>query len=129
MTFVTDPIGDLLTRMRNAQHVRHSSCRAPYSRIKLQLCELLKKQGWIQDVAVMGEDPKKELEVIFSAEKPALTIQRVSKPGRRVYAGADELKPVLNGFGIAVLTTSKGLLTDIEARDQKIGGEVLCIIS
>jgi len=129
MTYVTDPIGDLLTRMRNAQHVRHSSCRAPYSRIKLQLCELLTKQGWIQGVEVVGEDPKKEIEVTFSVEKPALTITRVSKPGRRVYSGADELKPVLNGFGIAVLTTSQGLLTDTEARQKKVGGEVLCLIS
>jgi len=115
--------------MRNAQHVRHSSCRAPYSRIKLQLCELLTKQGWIQGVEVVGEDPKKEIEVTFSVEKPALTITRVSKPGRRVYSGADELKPVLNGFGIAVLTTSQGLLTDTEARQKKVGGEVLCLIS
>lgn len=129
MTFVTDPIGDLLTRMRNAQHVGHESCRASYSKLKMQLCELLKKEGWISDVKVHGDAPKQELEVIFAPEKTELTITRVSKPGRRVYSGFEELKPVLQGFGIAVLTTSQGLMTDKEAREKKVGGEVLCTIS
>jgi len=129
MTYVTDPIGDLLTRMRNAQHVKHTQCRAPWSRIKQELCELLKKEGWIADMQVVGEAPKQEIEVTFVEDKPALTLKRVSKPGRRVYAGTGELKPVLHGFGIAILTTSQGLMTDVEARKQKIGGEVLCTLS
>lgn len=126
---LNDPIGDLVTRMRNAQHARRGSCSAPWSRIKQQLCELLKQEGWIEDAQVTGEAPKQELTVTFHKGKPVLALKRVSKPGKRVYAAADSLKPVLAGFGIAVLTTSEGLMTDKEARKRKIGGEVLCTIS
>ncbi len=125
MTPVTDPIGDLLTRMRNAQHARRTQCRAPHSRIKEELCQLLKREGWIADAQVVDG----ELEVTFHQEKPRLTLQRVSKPGRRVYSGGRELRPVLRGFGQAILTTSQGLLTDREAREKGIGGEVLCTVS
>ena len=129
MTYVTDPIGDLLTRMRNAQKARRASCTAPWSRMKEELLTVLKKEGWIADVSVQGEVPSKEVEVTFSAEKPALQLSRVSKPGRRVYTNVADLRPVLHGFGTAVLTTSKGVITDAEARKQGIGGEVLCTIS
>ncbi len=129
MSIVNDPIGDLITRMRNAQHARRKTCAAPWSRIKQQLCELLKREGWIADVQVTGEAPKQELEITFNAEKPVLTLRRLSKPGQRRYSKSIELKPVLQGFGIAVLTTSQGLMTDKEARQKKIGGEVLCTIS
>jgi small subunit ribosomal protein S8 len=129
MVLLSDPIGDLVTRMRNAQHARKSYCVAPWSSIKQELCELLKREGWIADVQVLGEAPKQELEITFSTEKPALELKRVSTPGRRIYKGAADLKPILHGFGIAVLTTSKGLLTDKEAKRQKVGGEVLCTIS
>lgn len=128
MTYVNDPIGDLLTRIRNAQGARRMSTTAPWSRLKQALCELLKKEGWIEDVKVIGEAPKQMLEVSFIPGK-TLTLQRVSKPGRRTYAGHEDIKPVLRGYGIAVLTTSKGLMTDAEARAQKIGGEVLCTIA
>jgi small subunit ribosomal protein S8 len=126
---VNDPIGDLLTRIRNAQSARRNSCSASHSGIKLELLTLLKKEGWISDVTVEGEAPFQELTVTFAADKPRLTIARISKPGRRVYSPAEELRPVLNGFGVAILTTSKGLMTDIEARKQNVGGEVLCTIS
>lgn len=126
---LTDPIADLLTRMRNAQAAGRTSCSAPYSRIKHELLDLLKKEGWIADVAVSGEIPAKELTVTFTQEKPRLTITRVSKPGRRVYSGMKALKPVIHGFGIAILTTSKGLMTDSTARKENVGGEVLCTIS
>jgi len=129
MSPVTDPIGDLLTRIRNAQKAKHDSCRAPWSRIKQELCELLKKEGWIADVKVVGEKPKQELEVTFSEEKLNIVIDRISKPGRRVYSGKADLKPILRGFGIAVLTTSQGLMTDVEARKKGVGGEVLCTLS
>ena len=129
MPMVNDPIGDLLTRMRNAQAVRRAGCKAPWSRIKQELLELLKREGWIAEVAVVGEAPKQDIEVTFHADKPVLELKRVSKPGRRAYAGAREIKPVLQGHGIAVVTTSQGLLTDKEARKKKIGGEVLCTIS
>lgn len=128
MPLLSDPIGDLLTRMRNAQHARKTTCMAPWSKIKLQLCELLKKEGWISNVEVLGEAPMQQIEVTFIPEK-LLTVTRVSKPGRRVYAGKDELRPVLQGFGMAVLTTSQGLMTDRDARAKNIGGEILCTIS
>ncbi|MFA6039478.1 MAG: 30S ribosomal protein S8 [Candidatus Peribacteraceae bacterium] len=128
MPILSDPIGDLLTRMRNAQKARHTSCKAPWSRINQELLTLLQKEGWVADVRVLGEAPKQEVEVVFDPEKK-LTLQRVSKPGRRVYSGAQELKPVLQGYGIAVVTTSHGLLTDKEARKRKVGGEVLCTVS
>lgn len=129
MVIVSDPIGDLVTRMRNAQHARRQMCRAPWSKIKQQLLELLKSEGWISDVAVVGEEPKQDLEVTFNPNKPPLELKRISKPGRRAYRAAAELRPVLQGYGIAILTTSQGLITDKEARRRKIGGEVLCTIS
>lgn len=129
MTIVTDPIGDLLTRMRNAQHARRAYCDAPWSKIKQQLCELLAREGFIASVEVLGEDPKKMLRVNFLETKPELTLKRESKPGRRLYVSASELRPVLHGFGLAVLTTSQGLLTDKEAKQKKIGGELLCTVS
>lgn len=128
MTYVTDPIGDLLTRIRNAQKAGKSGCTAPASKMKMQLLELMKREGLIADVRTVGEAPKLDIEVVFAPDKPALTLKRISKPGRREYASVAQLKPVLNGFGIAILTTSQGLMTDQEARDKKIGGEVLCTI-
>lgn len=129
MSPVTDPIGDLLTRMRNAQSTRHGDCTAPWSSLKERICELLKKEGWVSEVEVTGEGIEKQIEITFSAEHPSLTLKRVSKPGRRVYSSVSEIKPVLNGFGMAVVSTSQGLLTDTQAREKKIGGEVLCTIS
>ncbi len=128
MTFVTDPIGDLLTRMRNAQSARRERCTAPWSRIKQELCELLMKEGLLQEVRVIGDAPKQKLEVTFSPEH-RLIVKRISKPGRRVYSKFSELKPVLRGYGLAVLTTSEGLMTDSDARKKKLGGEVLCTVA
>lgn len=128
MTYVTDPIGDLLTRMRNAQAARRSGCQAPWSLLKQKLCELLVRDGWLREVVVGGEDPKRELKVTFVPGK-ILVLKRVSRPGRRWYAKAADMRPILRGFGAAVLTTSKGIMTDTEARKKKIGGEVLCTIS
>lgn len=128
MVNLTDPIGDFLTRMRNAQSAHKETCRAPHSKIKLELAEVLKREGWIENVAVVGEAPKQEIEVTFTPGK-MVEFKRVSKPGRRMYAGSSELLPILRGFGIAILTTSQGILTDREARQRKIGGEVLCTIS
>lgn len=128
MPYVTDPIGDLLTRMRNAQSARRGDCRAPWSRLKQELCELLKKGGWITDVTVTGASPKQEIVVTFAPDKK-LMLKRMSKPGRRLYAASSSLKPVLRGYGIAVLTTSEGLLTDIEARKRRLGGEILCTVA
>lgn len=129
MTYVTDPIGDLLTRIRNAQGARHTSCTAPWSRVKQQLCELLQRKEWIKNVSVEGEGWRRLLVIEFNEEKAKLELKRVSKPGRRVYVGAKEVKPVLQGFGMAVLTTSQGLMTDEEARQKNVGGELLCTIA
>ncbi len=129
MPILSDPIGDLITRMRNAQKARHASTHAPWSRINENLLKLLKDEGWIADVRVIGEAPKQEVEVVFAADKPALELKRISKPGQRRYAGSQELKPILQGYGIAVITTSQGLLTDKEARKRKVGGEILCTVS
>ncbi len=128
MTMLNDPIGDLLTRMRNAQHARKNSCSAPLSKIKLQLCEILKREGYIENVEVVGDAPKQDLTVTFVPGK-IIEVKRISKPGRRSYEATANLKPVLNGYGMAIITTSKGLLTDKEARAQKVGGEVLCTVS
>jgi len=129
MPILNDPIGDLLTRVRNAQSAGRAQCRAPLSKIKLHLCELLVREGWLQSVTVEGTAPKQELVVTFSTVHPSITLKRVSTPGRRLYRSVDELKSIENGFGIAILTTSQGLITDREARLKRIGGELLCEIS
>jgi small subunit ribosomal protein S8 len=97
--------------------------------MKLELCELLKREGFIADVQVVGEAPHQEIEVTFAKDKPRLELKRMSKPGQRQYRGAKELRPVLHGFGMAVLTTSEGLLTDKEAKKRNVGGEILCTIA
>jgi len=128
MTVVNDPIGDFLTRMRNAQSARRKTTSAPWSRIKEELCELFKREGWIESYEVTGEKPKQNIEVTF-VEGKKLTLERVSTPGRRIYSKSTDLRPVLRGYGAAILTTSQGLMTDKEARSKKIGGEVLCTIA
>jgi len=128
-SYVTDPIGDLLARIRNAQRARRHACRAPWSRLKQELCELLRQGGWIAGVATEGEDPRKELVVTFADDHRALELVRVSKPGRRVYQGYRDTKPVLRGYGATILTTNQGLMTDTQARKKRLGGEVLCTIS
>jgi len=129
MSPVTDPIADLLTRVRNAQHARNTGCHCPWSRHNDMLCTLLKREGYLSEVEVIGEGKEKTLSLTFAPDRPPLTLRRVSKPGRRVYMGQKELKPVLRGMGLAVVTTSQGLLTDREARERGVGGEVLCTVS
>lgn len=126
---VTDPIADLLTRIRNAQHARNPACRAPWSRHKQEICELLKREGYLGNVCIEGEGTDKELLLEFAEGRLRLTLRRVSKPGRRIYRGKSVLAPVLRGLGIAILSTNKGLMTDREARKRGLGGEVLCIVS
>lgn len=129
MSIVNDPIGDFLTRMRNAQAARRLSCAAPWSRIKEELCGVLKREGLIEEVRVTEEEPgKRQISVTFVPGR-VMQVKRISTPGRRVYAPFKALKPVMRGFGLAVITTSEGLMTDKEARKKKIGGEVLCTIS
>ena len=128
MSIVNDPIGDLPTRMRNAQSGRKASCRAPWSRIKQELCELMKREGLLEQVDIVGEEPKRDIEVTFIPGR-TLALKRVSTPGQRQYRKSSELRPVLRGFGIAIITTSEGLITDKEARKRKLGGEILCTVS
>ena len=129
---LNDPIGDLLTRIRNAQAVGKASVLAPSSRLKVALLEVCKREGYIKDYRVFDEQSKKpSLEVFlkYADAIPAISeIRRVSKPGRRVYAKAYNIPRFYNSLGIAILSTPKGLLSDAEARQKNIGGEVLCQI-
>lgn len=129
---MTDPIADLLTRIRNALMAKHDRLDVPSSKLKRNFVALLKDEGFIQDFEVVENKPQDILRIYlrYSGEgSPALRrITRVSKPGRRVYRGADDIKPVLNGLGLAIVSTSKGLLSDKQAREQRLGGEILCEI-
>ncbi len=125
---LNDPIGDMLTRMRNAQHARKETCSFPWSRIKEQICELLKREGYLQDVSVSGDKPHQDITIAFVPKK-TIEVKRESSPGKRLYRSADEIRPVLSGYGLAILSTSAGLLTDTEARTKKVGGELLCTVS
>ena len=129
---MTDPIADMLTRIRNANMVRHEKMELPASNIKREIAEILKREGFIRDVEYI-EDAKQGTLRLFlkygaSNERVITGLQRISKPGLRVYAKADEVPNVLGGLGIAVLSTSKGLMTDKEARQQQVGGEVIAYI-
>lgn len=128
---VTDPISDFLTRIRNASRARKPRVEIPSSNVKKNLTEILKKQKFIEDYSVV-EDNKQNLiriQLKYTDGTPALNgLKRISTPGLRVYKGSHELPRVLNGLGIAVISTSKGLMTDKEARRDSIGGEVVCYI-
>ncbi len=127
---MTDPIADFLTRMRNALLAKHDRLDVPNSKLKRNVCSVLKNEGFIEDFEVV-ESPQQDLIRIYlrynrEGVPAARRLTRVSKPGRRVYQGADDIKPVLNGLGVAIVSTSKGLLSDRQAREQRVGGEVLC---
>lgn len=128
---VTDPISDFLTRIRNASRARKPRVEIPSSNMKKSLTEILKKQKFIEDYSVV-EDNKQNLlkiQLKYTDGTPALNgLKRISTPGLRVYKGSHELPRVLNGLGIAVISTSKGLMTDKEARRDSLGGEVVCYI-
>ena len=126
----TDPIADMLTRIRNANTVSHATVEVPASKLKVQLAKLLKEEGFIADYEVKEEGKFKVIVITLKYEangKPVITkLQRVSKPGLRHYSKAKNLEKVLGGMGIAVVSTPKGLLTDRKARKENVGGEVLC---
>lgn len=126
---LTDPIGDLLTRIRNAQHGRRTECRAPWSKIKQGICDLLLTHGYVAEAKVEGEGIEKEVVVVFKTDRPALTLTRISKPGSRKYSGSGDIRLSLHGNSLAIVSTSHGLLTHKEAKEKNIGGEVLCTIS
>lgn len=129
---MTDPIADLLTRIRNALQARHESVLCPSSSLKVHLCEVLKQNGYIRDFREEVKDSGSMIVVELKyddSRRPAITgLRRVSTPGRRVYVKHKEIPRVLNGLGIAILSTSKGVLGDREARAARIGGEVICSV-
>lgn len=129
---MSDPIADMLTRIRNANLVRHESVEMPASTVKKQIAEILKREGFIRDAEYV-EDNKQGLIRIFlkygpSNERVITGLKRISKPGLRVYTKSNEVPRVLGGLGIAIISTSKGIITDKEARQGKSGGEVLCYV-
>ena len=127
---MTDPIGDLITRIRNGYLARQRRIRAPYSAIKENLVKILVKEGYLKKVAVEGKKPQEKelvLELKYPQKKPALShIERVSKPSLRVYLQAKELRPLRGGFGMRILSTPQGLMTDKQAKKRNLGGEVIC---
>ncbi|HAL13018.1 MAG TPA: 30S ribosomal protein S8 [Planctomycetaceae bacterium] len=128
---MTDPIADMLTRIRNAVRVEHPTVDIPLSKVKRGVADVLKREGYIWDWEEVEEQPVSALRLVLKypgGESVIQKIQRVSKPGRRVYNRSKDLRPVLNGLGISIISTSSGVLSDREARSQNIGGEVLCQI-
>ena len=128
---VTDPIADMLTRIRNAQAVTHKTVVIPFSKLKLNLAEILVKENLIKKVTPQGRKTKKviEIELKYQKGRPVINaLKRISKPGRRLYIKKNEIRLIRQGFGLSVISTSKGLMTNIEARRKGLGGEVLCEI-
>ncbi len=127
---MTDPIADMLTRIRNAVRVERPSVDMPTSKVKRGLAEVLKREGYIWDWKEVDGEPMPQLRIELkygpNGERVIRHLKRVSKPGGRVYRGAARLKPILNGLGISILSTSRGVISDREARQRNLGGEVLC---
>src|SRR5512136_2135865 len=130
---MTDPIGDMLARIRNASAARHEKVLVPTSRLKVRIAEVMRDEGYIKDFVLHKDESKQGAITIFLKydpdREPAISdIQRVSKPGLRRYVDTDSIPRVLNGMGIAILSTSKGVMVDREARKQKVGGELICTV-
>jgi small subunit ribosomal protein S8 len=129
---MTDPIADLLTRIRNAQQASHATTIVPASRLKQQIVEILKSEGYISDFSRVEKSPQDELEITLKYGNDGAGVigglRRESKPGRRVYVGADSIPRVRSGLGVAIVSTSKGVLPDHEARESRVGGELLCSV-
>jgi small subunit ribosomal protein S8 len=129
---MTDPIADMLTRIRNAQMVEQAVVTMPSSKVKLAIAGVLKDEGYIDGFKVSGADVKPVLEIAlkYYAGRPVIErIERVSSPGLRVYKGKGDIPRVMNGMGIAIVSTSRGVMTDRKARATGVGGEVLCIVA
>ena len=128
---MTDPIADMLTRIRNAQMVEQTVVAMPMSKVKLAIAKVLQDEGYIEGFKVSGEEkPVLEIALKYYAGRPVIEkIERVSKPGLRIYKGKDDIPRVMNGLGIAIVSTSQGVMTDRRARATGVGGEVLCIVA
>ena len=126
---LTDPLGDMLTRIRNGQRAKKDSVLSPASKLRARVLEVLQREGYIRGFSedATGAHPQLRIELKYFEGQPAIKhVARVSKPGRRVYSAIGDLKPVKNGLGISILSTSKGVMSDAAARDDNVGGEVLC---
>jgi len=129
---MSDPIADMLTRIRNAQAAEKASVSLPSSKMKQSVCQVLKDEGYIADFSVEDNDGKPTLviQLKYFGGKPVIErIQRVSRPGLRIYRGKDDLPRVIGGLGVAIVSTSKGVMTDRQAREMGIGGEVICTVA
>ncbi len=130
--YTTDPIADFLTRIRNAISAKHDIVEIPVSKEKVEMARILKEEGFIRDYLVSGEGIKKSITIVLkygpNNERVISGLKRISKPGLRVYAKVNEVPRVLNGLGIAIITTSEGIITDKQARQKHVGGEVLAYI-
>lgn len=129
---MSDPVADMLTRIRNAQQAQKGAVSMPSSKLKVAIAQVLKDEGYIDDFVVRGEGASRELSISlkYYAGRPVIErIERVSKPGLRVYRGCDELPKVMNGLGVAIVSTPGGVMTDRRARASKVGGEVLCVVA
>ncbi len=129
---MTDPISDMLTRIRNGQKARKTSVSMPASKVKVTVANVLKDEGYITDFETSGDGAAKTLsvELKYFEGKPVIEkVRRVSKPGLRIYRGKDELPKVLGGLGVAIVSTSLGVMSDRQAREKGVGGEVICVVS
>jgi len=129
---MSDPIADMLTRIRNAQLAEKTSVAVPASKLKVSIAKVLKDEGYIEDFALRGEGVKQALEIglKYYAGRPVIErIERVSRPGLRIYKPANDIPQVMNGLGVAIVSTSRGVMTDRKARQTGVGGEVLCIVA
>jgi small subunit ribosomal protein S8 len=124
-----DPIADLLVRIKNAQASNREKTEVPFSNVKLAIAKILKREGFIGQVEKKGLKNKEKIEIILKYNQgiPAISeLKRVSKPGQRIYVSGDKIKPIKQGYGLAIISTSQGLVTDKEAKKNKVGGEILC---
>jgi small subunit ribosomal protein S8 len=129
---MTDPLADMITRVRNGQAAGKTEVYMPSSRLKVSVCEILRGEGYIEEFRVQGAGAKTELVVslkYFKGQPVIANLQKISKPGRRVYRSRENLPSVLGGFGVAIISTPKGVMTDQQAREAGHGGEVLCMVS
>jgi small subunit ribosomal protein S8 len=125
-----DPVSDLLTRIRNAHLAKHDRVDVPTSSLKTEICRILRDEGFIRNYKLVEQRPQSVLRIFLEYDEngtPAIShLRRISKPGRRIYRGADQIRPVLGGRGLGVISTNLGVLSDAQAREQRVGGEVLC---
>ena len=126
---LSDPIGDMIARIKNAQERNHKKVDLPSSNFKKKIADILKNEGFIKDFKILTEENKSKLslELKYHSGNPVIsTFERVSKPGRRIFSSADGLPKINNGLGIAIISTPKGVMTDLDARKQRVGGEIIC---